>query len=141
MNKYQIVYFFLISICIFLFSQGCSQRCDEDFFYFIKEVYPEESYKLKKINNKVYIIKNISLEEFYSSKDKLLKNNFTQWHKLDNSAGFIIGVDGEIFFKGTTEKAIIYSKSNEKNSKYIPIILLDINEETLYCVLATDFGG
>ena len=91
------------------------------------------------IDLKVY--KNISLEEFYSSKDKLLKNNFAQWHKLDNSAGFIIGVDGEIFFKGTTEKAIIYSKSNEKNSKYIPIILLDINEETLYCVLSTDFGG
>ena len=45
------------------------------------------------------------------------------------------------FFKGTTEKPIIYSKSNEKNSKYIPVILLDINEETLYCVLSTDFGG
>lgn len=139
MNKYQIVYFFLISICIFLFSQGCSQRCDEDFFYFIKEIYSKASYKQN--NNKVYIIKNISLEEFYSSKDKLLKNNFAQWHKLDNSAGFIIGVAGEIVFKGTTEKAIIYSRSNEKNSKYIPIILLDINEETLYCVLSTDFGG
>ena len=139
MNKYQIVYFFLISICIFLFSQGCSQRCDEEIFYFIKEIYSKASYKLN--NNKVYIIKNISLEEFYSSKDKLLKNNFAQWHKLDNSAGFIIGVDGEIVFKGTTEKAIIYSRSNEKNSKYIPIILLDINEETLYCVLSTDFGG
>ena len=139
MNKYQIVYFFLISIYIFLFLQGCSQRCDEDFFYFIKEIYPKASYNLK--NNKVYIIKNISLEEFYSSKDKLLKNNFVQWHKLDNSAGFIIGVDGKIVFKGTNEKAIIYSKSNKKNRKYIPIILLDINEETLYCVLATDLGG
>ena len=106
MNKYQIVYFFLISICIFLFSQGCSQRCDEDFFYFIKEIYPKASYKLKKINNKVYIIKNISLEEFYSSKDELLKNNFAQWHKLDNSAGFIIGVDGEFFLREQLKKQL-----------------------------------
>ena len=70
-----------------------------------------------------------------------MKNNFAQWHKLDNSAGFIIGVDGKIVFKGTNEKAIIYSKSKEKNRKYIPIILLDINEKALYCVLSTDLGG
>lgn len=132
--------FFSFRYVYFYFHRGAPKDVMKIFFYFIKEIYSKASYKQKN-NNKVYIIKNISLEEFYSSKDKLLKNNFAQWHKLDNSAGFIIGVDGEIVFKGTTEKAIIYSRSNEKNSKYIPIILLDINEETLYCVLSTDFGG
>lgn len=140
MNKCQITYIFIFLIYTLLFLQGCTETHRDKFFNFIKEIYPKTS-QCEKNNKKVLIINNISLEEIKALTDKLYKNNFGQWYKLDSSAGFIIGVDGETIFKGTSKKAIIYSKSKIKYGKYVPVILFDINEKSLYCVLSTDLGG
>ena len=92
-------------------------------------------------NENFLVIKNVSLEEFNALTGKFKNNNFEQWHNLDNSAGFIIGVDEKIVFRGANKKEIIYSKSKVMYGKYIPVILFDVSKETLFCVLSTDLGG
>ena len=140
MNKYRIIYVFFFLICILLFSQGCTEKRGKDFFSFVKEIYPQTSQYVEN-NENFLVIKNVSLEEFNALTGKFKNNNFEQWHNLDNSAGFIIGVDEKIVFRGANKKEIIYSKSKVMYGKYIPVILFDVSKETLFCVLSTDLGG